>query len=131
MEAKGLNPFVRTEQSRALHSIYFEILGETGWVGLFLFLSIAGTSFLSLRRVKRAARENPQLLWLGDAASALQLTLVVMLICGAFIGIAYQPYHYYMFALSFCLQEYLHRVRALPAQAVPALSNPGLALGRL
>ena len=44
-------------RSFVAHSIYFEVLGDTGFTGIALFLSILATVFIKLGQVKRAARE--------------------------------------------------------------------------
>jgi probable O-glycosylation ligase (exosortase A-associated) len=108
---------------RAFHSIYFEVLGEEGWLGLGIFLAIAGLSYLSLWSVIRQCKGNPQLQWCGDLAKALMSGLTILMTCGAFIGIAFQPFLYYMFAITLSLREWLYRVEAEQAPAlVPALA---------
>lgn len=114
---------VETIAHRAFHSIYFEMLGEQGFVGLGLFLSIAGLSFLSLWGLIRRCRGNPQLQWCGDLAKALLSALAILMTCGAFIGIAFQPFLYYTFAITVSLREWLYRTEAEQAPAlVPAMA---------
>lgn len=99
------------QRGRAFHSVYFEILGEHGWPGLALFFALVLASFLSLHRVARWARKTEGLEWLRDLAYALEVALVTLLACGAFIGIAFQPMYYYLFALSACLTHQMYRLR--------------------
>jgi len=114
---------VETIAHRAFHSIYFEMLGEQGFVGLGMFLSIAGLSFLSLWGVIRQCRGNPQLQWCGDLAKGLASALVILMTCGAFIGIAFQPFLYYLFAITVSLREWVYRTEAEREPAlVPALA---------
>ena len=56
------------EQGRAFHSIYFEVLGEHGWIGLAIFFAIFAVFFLDMRRIRRQVRDRPDLEWLGDLA---------------------------------------------------------------
>ncbi len=108
---------------RAYHSIYFEVLGEEGWLGLGLFLSIVGLSYLSLWGVIRRCRDNPQLQWCGDLAKGVLGALTIMMTCGAFIGIAFQPFIWYAIATSMSLREWLRRVETEQAPAlVPAFA---------
>jgi probable O-glycosylation ligase (exosortase A-associated) len=111
------HPLPILQHGRAAHSIYFEVLGEHGWIGLGLFLGLFAMSLLSLRRSARMARDLPGMEWCRDMAKALQLTLVVPLACGAFIGIAFQPEIYYLFALSVMLR---HQVDEVARQQIPA-----------
>jgi len=108
---------------RAYHSIYFEVLGEEGWLGLGLFLTIMGLSFLSLWAVIRRCKDNPQLQWCGDLAKALMSSLAILMTCGAFIGIAFQPFIWYTIAMSTSLHAWVRRVETEQAPAlVPAVA---------
>jgi probable O-glycosylation ligase (exosortase A-associated) len=106
----------RSLGTRAFHSIYFEVLGEQGFVGLAIFVAIILNSAISLRRVIRRTRDVPDLTWCNDLARAMLTAFVVLLACGAFIGIAYQCLLWYIFALTTCLSEYVRRVQP-PAKA--------------
>lgn len=127
----------------AFHSMYFEMLGEQGWIGLTLYLAIIAISFVQLWRVERYARRIPDLAWCADLASSLLVMLAVLVTCGAFIAVAYRGMNFYTFAISTSLSEYVRRVQqagrttgrdlrwrspggapALPASLRPALSPP-------
>lgn len=77
------------------HSIYFEILGEMGYVGLILFVSLFLGAYISAGRTARLARGSPELQWAVDLCLMLQVSLVVYGTGGAFLGLAYfdLPYH--------------------------------------
>lgn len=119
----------RVEVGRAFHSTFFEVLGEHGWFGLALFLSLLGLSFKTLRRLARQTRDIAHLKWVHDFASALQVSLLAMLTCGAFVSIGFLPFFYYVFGLTQCLSEYVRRVELVSAAKVPA-GNEALALAR-
>lgn len=124
---------------RAFHSIYFEVLGEHGWPGLALFLTIAVTSLLGLRSVIRRTRKVPDLQWSHDLAGAVQAATLTLLACGAFIGIAFQPMYWYLFALSAMLSVYVRRVLSakpaarprVEARLAPAFGGAPRAAGRV
>jgi probable O-glycosylation ligase (exosortase A-associated) len=97
----------------AFHSIYFEVLGEQGYVGLAIFFSIIGLSFWQLQKVARITRHVKEMVWAKELAYALQVALLTLLACGAFIGIAFQPMLYYLFALSACLRAHVREVERL------------------
>ncbi len=113
---------VEVQVGRAAHSSYFELLGEQGWPGLFLFLLIACRCLWVYQWVVRRTRGNPDLLWCKELAAALQCGLLTVMACGAFIGVSMQPMFWYLFALSTCMGEYVRRVQA------PAVSPLGRAL---
>jgi probable O-glycosylation ligase (exosortase A-associated) len=100
------------QYGRAFHSSYFEMLGEQGWPGLVLFLSIWAATFATLYQCSRIARRNPHYLWAGDLSRALRCALLIQVVCSAFIGIGYQTSIWYVIALSVCLREYLRRMEA-------------------
>lgn len=122
------------EIGRAPHSIYFQILGEHGWVGLFLFLATQAACLRMLWKTSRRARGIAELSWCRDMARALITAILTMLTCGAFIGIAYQPTLWDLTALSVCVSEYARRRLAeapgdgrLPSRLPRVAAGAGLA----
>lgn len=107
---------------KAYHSIYFEVLGEQGWVGLGLFGALIATALIQLNRVSRRTRNLAGLAWAHDLAFALRVSLVTLLACGSFIGIAFQPMLYYVLTISACLHQHLRCVERLATKplVVPA-----------
>ena len=81
------------------HSIYFEVLGEHGFVGLSLFLTLAVLTWRSCSRLKRASRRDPETMWISDLAGMIQVSLVGYAVTGAFIGLAYFDLYYTLIAL--------------------------------
>jgi probable O-glycosylation ligase (exosortase A-associated) len=116
-------------EGKAFHSIYFEVLGEQGWIGLGIFLSIFAAFFLSMMRVRHRARRREDLAWTGGLASALMQSTLIFMVGAAFSGIAYQPLHYYLFMFAVSLSAVMARVGAVPAlpvappQAAASLPN--------
>jgi putative inorganic carbon (hco3(-)) transporter len=81
------------------HSIYFQTIGEHGWIGLFLFLLMFVTVIIRLQiHISRAARLTnvPRL----ELLRALQVSLVSFMLGGAFLSLAYWEFLYYMFAIT-------------------------------
>lgn len=89
---------------RAAHSIYFQVLGEQGVVGLFIFLAILGGSILRCRRlIKHKDAED----WVKDLAQMLQLSVLCYLVGGAALSFAYFDGIYAMIALLIGLENYV------------------------
>jgi len=99
-----------TFQAKAFHSIYFEVLGEHGYIGAALFGAIILAFFGYTRRIRKLAEKNPELEWASDLAKALRMSLIIYLCGGAFVGIAFQPYFYHIFACTMAISEYMVRV---------------------
>lgn len=81
--------------SKAFHSIYFEVLGEHGYIGLSIYLAIIMRCYYLLRVVGRST--DP---WASGLANSLKKALVVFLSCGMFVGIAFQPLLYLLVAFT-------------------------------
>jgi putative inorganic carbon (HCO3(-)) transporter len=107
LPADAANPNGTVENGRAWHSIYFEMLGELGWPGLFMFLLAAGSSMFSLLRLSRKCRKLPDLVWVADMSDAVQSGMAVFLAAGAFVGIAFQPPFWYFVSMGICLRAYV------------------------
>ena len=71
------------------HSIYFQVMGHHGFIGLAIFLSIWAVSYLWAGRIRKEAKGIPQARWCIDLANMCQVSLVGYLIGGAFLSLAY------------------------------------------
>jgi probable O-glycosylation ligase (exosortase A-associated) len=76
-------------QQQGAHSIYFSVLGEHGYLGLFLFLGIWALAFRLANQIRREAKQRKETQWLHNLASMCQVSLVGYLVGGAFLSLAY------------------------------------------
>jgi O-antigen ligase len=106
------NPDGWVQHGRAPHSTWFELLSEMGWPGLLLFLALIAVTLATLWRVWKRCRGIEELRWCQELARALGMSLLVLTVGSSFIGIAFQPWYWIMFASSFCLSEYVRRCLA-------------------
>lgn len=81
------------------HSIYFEILGEHGFIGLTLFLLLGVMSWRAGGWVVRNCKDKPEMKWLSDLAAMLQVSLIGYAVGGAFLGLAYFDFYYHLVAM--------------------------------
>ena len=81
------------------HSIYFEVLGEHGFVGLALFLLLGLATWRTASWVIKHARRDPEKRWAADLAAMIQVSLVGYATAGAFLGLAYFDYYYTLIAV--------------------------------
>jgi probable O-glycosylation ligase (exosortase A-associated) len=77
-------------QKRAVHSSYFSVLAELGYLGAALFAAILIGALQSCRRVSKLTQHDPALSALGKSAFALQMSLIAFLCGGAFLSYAYK-----------------------------------------
>lgn len=96
---------------KAFHSIYFEVLGEQGYFGIIMYLSMFALAFLKLRNLKKRWRGHPGMDWIVALAESVTASLVIFMVAGCFVGIAYQPYIFYMISLTVALDQYSLRVQ--------------------
>jgi probable O-glycosylation ligase (exosortase A-associated) len=81
------------------HSIYFEILGEHGFVGLALFLAIALLTWRTASSIIKKTRGDPERRWGADLAAMVQVSLIGYASAGAFLGLAYFDLYYTLVAV--------------------------------
>lgn len=73
----------------AAHSIYFQILGNHGFIGLFLFLAIWGVTWHSAGWLRREGQKNSQSHWCADLGTMCQVSLIGYVVGGAFLSLSY------------------------------------------
>ena len=111
-----------------VHSIYFEALGEHGFVGLFLFLSLGFLGILTARKIVRETKSEPRLSWMRDLASMIHVSLIGYAASGAFLGLAYFDFYYTLLATLVGLQALLARYQANGIPDTEVAQLPGVAV---
>lgn len=81
------------------HSIYFQVLGDTGFIGLFLFVLILATAIIKTIQTQRLARKDPALEWTGELARATQISMAVYCVSGAALSLVYFELLYIILAV--------------------------------
>ena len=81
------------------HSIYFEVLGEHGFFGLFLFLVLGLMTWRTASWIIKRARGDPENRWAADLAAMVQVSLVGYASAGAFLGLANFDLYYTLIAV--------------------------------
>ena len=103
------------------HSIYFQVLGDTGFVGFGLFIGLLVTGFANLRAVSKLAKGRPEFAWAGDLAAMLRLSMIAYCVSGALLSMAYFEMFYVVLTTISLLRECVAReVKAAPAAARPS-----------
>jgi len=87
-------------QSRAAHSIYFQVMGEHGFIGLALFMSIGALTWLTCRQLIRIGRAQPEHKWAADLGAMMQVSIIGYAVGGAFLSLAYFDLPYYQMAIA-------------------------------
>lgn len=102
----------------AAHSIYFQVMGEHGFIGLILFLCIGATTWWTARDLIRTSRQYPQFLWAGHLGAMVQVSMIAYATAGAFLSLAYFDLPYNVMVMAVVARRL---VLAELAQGLPAL----------
>ena len=96
------------------HSIYFESLGEHGFVGLIIFLTLGWLGLRYGNKIRAMTEKHSDLQWAYQLASMLQVSIVGYAVSGAFVGLAYFDLYYHLLALM--ILAYLEVKKVLESQ---------------
>jgi probable O-glycosylation ligase (exosortase A-associated) len=98
--------FVHTKQpdrhyAHAAHSIYFQVLGEHGFVGLFIYLMIMLKSYSNIISTNKILKKNKvDEGWYQEFSDCLLLSLSLYLVVGAALNMAYFDILFVIIALT-------------------------------
>jgi probable O-glycosylation ligase (exosortase A-associated) len=117
------------------HSIYFQMLGHHGFVGLALFLVLGLMTWRTASWIIRRGRRSRERRWAADLAAMVQVSLVGYATSGAFLGVAYFDLYFALITVVVLTKIVLTAEMAAPKTepaAVPAarVPAPGGALTR-
>ena len=76
-------------EARAAHNIYVEVLSDSGFPGLVLFVMILLGSIYQCWRITRRTRNDPAMAWAHDLASMIQVSIIGYCIGGMLLSFAY------------------------------------------
>jgi len=97
------------DDPHAAHSIYFQVLGEQGFVGLFLFLLMWLFVWQSANYLRREGPKQPQTRWLADLGSMCQVSLAGYAVGGAFLSLSYYDLPYYIMVVVVIGRRWIER----------------------
>lgn len=106
-----------TDQRQDAHSIYFEILGEHGFVGLVIFLILGIIAWRNASRIMKLTKKSEDHKWAYDLASMIQVSLIGYSVGGAFLGLCYFDLPYHLYAMLILILRILQREPSLNYQA--------------
>jgi putative inorganic carbon (HCO3(-)) transporter len=87
------------------HSSWFSILGEHGFVGLILWISLVVSCFLSCKKLHALSSVHSNLAWASHYAEMVQLALVAFVISGSFISASYFEIFYHVLIVVIVAKE--------------------------
>ncbi|MEY4412994.1 MAG: hypothetical protein RIQ53_287 [Pseudomonadota bacterium] len=112
------------------HSIYFQALGEHGFVGLGLFLLIWAWVWRAAGRTAREASTVPELAdWVPVLMRMCQVSTIGFLVGGAFLSLMNLDLPYYIVIFVILCQREVQRARGPATRAVNASAIAGAGAG--
>ncbi len=114
------------EDIHSSHSIYFQSLGEHGWVGLAMFLFIWLYVWSRCRRIIRLSARVEDGASMALLARMVQVSLVAFAVGGAFVNIGNWDMMYYIAICAFATS----RVAERASQAASGIATNTAARGR-
>jgi len=97
------------EDVHAAHSIYFTILADHGWIGLFLYLLIYFMAWRKLANIIKQTAKKEELKQFHALAKMLQVGLLAYFSGGAFLSLSYFDLPWHFVSIVIILQQILEQ----------------------
>lgn len=119
------------EEVKAAHSIYFSVLADHGWPGLFMFLSILLLTWRTASRVIQASKGDPEFAWAGDLARMIQVSLIAYCSGGAFLSLSYFDLPWHLVMIVILLKDLSNERRKVAATQPESIGAPTFGNGSM
>lgn len=93
------------EKPHAAHSIYFQVLGEQGFIGLAIYVTILAAAFWKCSRIIKDTQNRPELEWANQLTRMIRMSLLMFCIAGSALSMAYYDLFVNLLALLVPLSE--------------------------
>jgi putative inorganic carbon (hco3(-)) transporter len=118
--------FVPGADARAVHSIWFEVLGEHGFPTFFVWLGISVAAAIYARRVIKQATGVPGLEWCVSLAKMAQVSMIAYLVGGTFLSLCYWDYYFTILVVVSAVHEHVKATlrQGVASQGLGATAMP-------
>ena len=90
---------------KATHSVYFQVLSNHGFIGLFIFLIMLLTAYIKALTITSRAKKYNLDNWVIMLSKMLKLSLTTYCVSGAAVNVAYFDFLYAIFAMIVALDR--------------------------
>ena len=105
------------------HSIWFQVLGDHGWVGLLMFVMLMIFAWRTGTRVRKYCMTQPELKWAADLSRMCQVCIIGYAVSGSFLSLAYFDLYYDIIIILVCLEKILLTSKRTVPFRSPALTQ--------
>ena len=102
---------IQLQRPVAAHSIYFQVLGDHGFIAFGLFIALLWTAWRNASWVMRQAADDPNRLWMANLASMTRASMLTFAVAGAAVSMAFYDYFLAILTLTACLRRRLEEDR--------------------
>ncbi len=83
--------------TRAVHNSFFQMLTNNGYPGLILFLTLIFYTFVICAKLRKSAKNNPDLYWIVACANIFEISVIGFCVSGFFLSLCYADLIYHIF----------------------------------
>lgn len=118
---QGLMGWIETprpdELGKAAHNIFFEVLGDLGFVGAALFGLLFLNALMARREIRRLTADG-RWLWARDMADMVFLSIFSYMVAGSAVSMAYFEPFYVLLMVMEMLRQWLRHESRVAAKAI-------------
>jgi probable O-glycosylation ligase (exosortase A-associated) len=115
------------KETLVAHSIYFQILGDHGYIGLSLYLLFWWLTYRAAIRLRKIGAQHEELGWVHTLGSMATVSIAGFAVGGAFLSLAYWDMPYYIMVILLVTERY---AKSVIARSMRSDSNEHEANGR-
>ena len=107
----------------AAHSTYFQVLGEHGFIGLFLFMGMRWSVWRTGNWLIRNGGKAPEPMWGKHLGATCQVALVGYAVGGAFLSLAYCDLPYNILVIVILAKRWIVNLRSQNQDKIESMSR--------
>jgi probable O-glycosylation ligase (exosortase A-associated) len=92
-----------------VHSIYFEVLGEHGFVAFGLFAALMLFTLSTAQKLKKQSKQHENLRWVTNYSDMFRVSIFAYMVGGVFLGRAYFDLFYHIVAMVVIMKVLLEK----------------------